>query len=154
MKYLLIVFVIFLALAPLSHFIPSKHQRKVARLRERAAVEGLFVEFRKTPEDARGEKLGDGPLIFYGKRLPPRRGPRIEHTVFVRDDWGWRGLNRPAEAPRALDGLPDGITLAAQDDGTCGVFWNEEGDEEELQQIVTILHEWTGQLRPPRSEIS
>jgi hypothetical protein len=153
-KYLLIVFVIFLALAPLSHFIPSKHQRKVARLRERAAVDGLFVEFRKTPEDSRGEKLGNGPLIFYGKRLPPRRGPRIQHTVFVLDDWGWRGLNRAAEAPPVLTGLPAGITLAAQDDGTCGVFWNEEGDEAELQQIVAVLEEWNRQLRPARGEIS
>jgi len=47
--YLLIIFVIALALAPLSHFVPSKRQRKVVCLREYAAVHGLFVEFRTLP---------------------------------------------------------------------------------------------------------
>ena len=55
MKYVLILFVIALALAPLSHFYPSKRQRLVARMREYAAVHGLFVEFRDLP--ARGEPV-------------------------------------------------------------------------------------------------
>ena len=53
MKYLLILFIIALALAPLTHFLPSKRQRKVAGLREYAAVHGLFVEFRKLPGSER-----------------------------------------------------------------------------------------------------
>ncbi len=49
MTYLLIIFVIAVALAPLSHFVPSKRQRQIARMREYAAVHGLFVEFRGVP---------------------------------------------------------------------------------------------------------
>ena len=61
LKYLLIVFVIALALAPLSHFVPSKRQRHIARLREYAAVHGLFVEFRSLPGTAR--ERADGHTI-------------------------------------------------------------------------------------------
>ena len=43
MTYLLIIFVIALALAPLSHFVPSKRQREIARLREYAAVDRKSV---------------------------------------------------------------------------------------------------------------
>jgi hypothetical protein len=49
LTYLLIILVIAIALAPLSHFVPSKRQREVARMREYAAVNGLFVEFRGVP---------------------------------------------------------------------------------------------------------
>ena len=49
----LILFVIALALAPLWHFLPSKGQRKAARMREHAAVQGLFVEFRELPGAAK-----------------------------------------------------------------------------------------------------
>ena len=63
LKYLLIVFVIALALAPLSHFVPSKRQRHIARLREYAAVHGLFVEFRSLPGTAR--ERADGHTIYY-----------------------------------------------------------------------------------------
>ncbi len=46
LTYFIIIFVVALALAPLSHFLPSKRQRKVAGMREYAAVHGMFVEFR------------------------------------------------------------------------------------------------------------
>ena len=52
LTFLLIVFVIALALAPLGHFVPSKRQRAIARMREYAAVHGLFVEFRDLPVQA------------------------------------------------------------------------------------------------------
>ena len=47
MKYFLILFVLALAIAPLTHFLPSKRQRQIARMREYAALHGMFVEFRK-----------------------------------------------------------------------------------------------------------
>ena len=82
LSYLIIFFVIALALAPLSHFIPSKAQRKVARLREYAATHGLFVEFRDVPA-RKGASFTAKPAvraadrkntrtIYYGKRVRAR----------------------------------------------------------------------------------
>ena len=148
MKYLLIAFVVFLALAPLTHFIPSKRQRMVARLRESAAVSGLFVEFRKPPARD-GRTVPDaGSLIFYGRRLPHGRGPAPRYTAFVRDDWGWRGLDRPAEPPEPLLDLPEEVALAMVDEGSCGVYWNEEGGQEVLDRICQVLERWSEDLRP------
>ena len=76
MEILIILVVVALALAPLTNFIPSQRQRHVARLREYAAVHGLFVEFRDMPgsEVSRlGERQRPQQLIYYGKRLPPSR---------------------------------------------------------------------------------
>jgi hypothetical protein len=149
-KYLLIAFVVFVALAPLLHFIPSKRQRQIARLRELAAGQGLFVEFRSPPTAGEGRPPppGAGSLFYYGKRLPRGKGAPIRRSSWVRDDWGWRGLDRPAEAPQSLSSLPPDITLAAVDEGSCGVFWNEEGGEEALAEIQRVLEEWSAQLRP------
>ena len=75
MEYFVIVLVIALALAPLSHFVPSKHQRKVARLRESAAVQGLFVEFRNLPDgggtasSGRVARQQDRNIIYYDSCL-------------------------------------------------------------------------------------
>lgn len=145
MKYLLIAFVIFLALAPLSHFIPSKRQRLIARLREYAAVHGLFVEFRSPPKKARRSPDG-GALIYYGKRLPNSCAGVVSSSAWIRDDWGWRGLDRPGTAPDELSGLPAGITLATVDEASCGVYWDEDGGEETLVEICTVLDEWSGRL--------
>ena len=77
MSYLLIGFVIALALAPLSYFVPSKAQRKIARLREYAALNGLFVEFREPPGAAANAVTHRAAqTIYYGKRVRARgRGP-------------------------------------------------------------------------------
>ena len=72
MTYLLIIFVIALALAPLSHFVPSKRQREIARLREYAAVEleqaGLAIEEQLVgrPDDRRRRVRGVRPRRVAG----------------------------------------------------------------------------------------
>ena len=102
MKYLLIVFIIFLALAPLSHFVPSKRQRKIARLREYAAVHGLFVEFRHLPGSSREgspARASGQQIIYYGKRLPPARR---------RQDVGARSFAGPQKGIR-FQGFQQGL---------------------------------------------
>ena len=80
MTYLLIAFVIAVALAPLSHFVPSKKQREIARMREYAAVRGMFVEFRRVPgrdsSAPAGRERASQDTIYYGKRLPPAQAKR------------------------------------------------------------------------------
>jgi hypothetical protein len=148
--YLLIIFIIALALAPLSHFVPSKRQRRIAHLREYAAVNGLFVEFRTLPDTAsRAAKSAASPggdIIYYGKRLPPRRGSPVERGSWVCDDEGWRGLDRRTPVPPSLLQLPAGILAASVEEASCGIYWQEPGSEACVEQIRQVLEAWSGAL--------
>lgn len=147
MIYLLILFVVAVALAPLSHFVPSKRQRKIARLREYAAVHGLFVEFRKLPGAGEpGRAAVHGDVIYYGRRMPPRRGEAVKTASWLRDSVGWRGLDRRQEVPGVLLQLPVGILAAGVDGATCGVYWQESGEEQDVEQIQQVLEAWSGEL--------
>jgi len=147
LTYLLIAFVIFLALAPLSHFVPSKRQRKIARMRERAAIGGLFVEFRK-PQAAvlrhldRGQP---GEPIYYGKRLHRSRASRDE-LWWVRQEGVWHPLKHRVAVPDNLLELPPDVFAASVDQGSCGVYWLEAGDGQEVDIIQASLDTWAASL--------
>ncbi|RLQ22933.1 hypothetical protein DWB85_05690 [Seongchinamella sediminis] len=149
MKFLLILFIVALALAPLTHFLPSKRQRLVARMREYAAVHGLFVEFRDLP--SRTPVSGSGgrsqQVIYYGKRLPPSRRERRLRTAWLREDDGWRSLGRRVAAPAAAAGLPASVLAISVDEGSCGAYWQEAGAEADVEQIVAALEAWVRLLQ-------
>jgi hypothetical protein len=150
LTYLLIIFVIALALAPLTHFIPSKRQRQVARMREYAATHGLFVEFRNPPGPLAvppvGEDAPRGDLIYYGSRLPPRRKRPVERGSWLREDQGWRGLDRRRDVPEPLLELPPAVLGASVDEGSCGVYWRESREEEDVHRIQQVLERWSALL--------
>jgi len=147
-KYLLILFVIAIALAPLTHFLPSKRQRQVARMREFAAVHGLFVEFRDLPARETSPHRTKRPeqIIYYGKRMPPSAAARRKRTAWLPDEDGWRALGQRTEVPAVAPLLPPSILALGLDEGSCGVYWKEAGDEADVQQIVDALEAWQGQL--------
>lgn len=142
MSYLIIILVIALALAPLSHFIPTKAQRKAARLREYAATHGLYVEFRDVPHA--GELAVAKPranTIYYGKRVRAGgRGPEGQ-IAWLFGSEGWIGLPRREPVPPQLSLLPGGILAASADQDSCGIYWQESGEEAEIDQICTVLEE-------------
>lgn len=144
LKYLLILFVIALALAPLGHFLPSKRQRRTARMREYAAVHGLFVEFRAMPDTGGvplASPMAKGQVIYYGRRLPNKRGSPIESGTWVLAPQGWRNVGRRLPVPAQLSELPDGIGVASVDQSSCGIYWTESG-EDEVEQIRRALEQW------------
>lgn len=147
MKYLLILFVIALALAPLSHFVPSKRQRLVARMREYAAVHGLFVEFRSLPARAAPAPGGrKSQVIYYGKRLPPSRDKARSPLSWLPGESGWSGVGHRVPAPLDRERLPAAIQALGLDDGSCGIYWQEQGEEADVEKIVAALEEWAGAL--------
>lgn len=147
MKYLFILFVIALALAPLSHFFPSKRQRLVARMREYAAVHGLFVEFRDLPaRGAREPANRKAQVIYYGKRLPPSRDKVRSRLAWLPGDDGWSGLSHRQPAPAGWELLPASIQALGIDEGSCGIYWQEQGEEADVEKIVAALEEWAGAL--------
>ena len=149
MEILLILMVVALALAPLTNFIPSKRQRHVARLREYAAVHGLFVEFRDLPGShlsRLGEKQRPDQVIYYGKRLAPsRRDARIKRAWLAVED-GWRGVDHRQAPPAVAEQLPGSILAMSEEEGSCGVYWREPGEEPQVQQIVDALGSWSEAL--------
>lgn len=143
MTYLVIFAVLALALAPLLHVVPSKAQRRVAHLREFAALQGMFVEFRNAPEgvlsaweSARFEK---GRTIYYGLRFPATKRQRHGKSAWVWGEDGWRSLPRGGEVPAPLVNLPAEIFAASIDEGSCGIYWQERGEDAEIKQIKEAL---------------
>lgn len=151
MTYLFILFVIALALAPLSHFIPSKRQRQIARMREYAAVHGLFVEFREVPGRARGRARGGDSaghdIIYYGRRLPPAREKGETALAWIRESEGWAALERRSGVPAVLSQMPPQVLAASVDSGSCGVYWRESDTVEDVEMIRQALALWAGELR-------
>ncbi|MEZ5502600.1 MAG: hypothetical protein R3E50_08015 [Halioglobus sp.] len=145
LKYFLILFVVALALAPLVQFLPSKRQRKLARMREYAALHGLFVEFRDAPE-APGGPAPPRDAIYYGKRLPTRRAAPVETAAWVHARQGWRCVAGGRSVPEQLQQLPGDILAASVDQSSCGVYWTEASGEEVVEQIQQVLERWSDAL--------
>jgi len=149
LTWLLILFVVALALAPLSNFVPSKRQRQVAKMREQAAVSGLFVEFRNPPgTTAPGQSRPPrGGVIYYGKRLPAVLADGVSPAAWVRREDGWHSVRKRVIAPAALADLPQQIGAASIDHNSCGIYW-EEGvapaeAEAVVAQICSVLETWS-----------
>lgn len=142
MTYLLIILVVALALAPLGHFVPSKRQRKLARMREYAAVHGLFVEFRQVPTIT-GEPDPGKQTIYYGKRIPATVTTPIEATAWVKTQGDWRCVGGRIPPPPSLEELSPEILAASIDQSSCGVYWTESSGEETVEQIRQALTRWS-----------
>ena len=143
MIYLLIIFVLALALAPLLHVVPSKYQRRVARLREFAALQGLFVEFRTIPQGtltvAESAAHAQGKTIYYGLRIPASGRVERQRLAWVNSGEGWRSLPRGGSVLAPLEDLPNAVFAASIDEGSCGIYWQEAGEEAEITQIIEVL---------------
>jgi hypothetical protein len=145
MTYLLIALLIALAIAPLMHFMPSKRQREQAQLRERAALSGLFVEFRDLPgkpEALARMPAADRQVIYYGLRLSPSRGKERRNGSWIRAGGDWQAVGSRLPAPASLTGMAPEILGASIDEGSCGVYWREQGDTETVERIVAALKAW------------
>lgn len=148
MTYFWILLIVALALAPLTHFIPSKRQRGIARMREHAAVNGLFVEFRRAPGVVENDQAR---TLYYGKRLPSTRGDERPTQAWLHKNNSWQGLDHRADPPSALRDLPAQIAAASIDEASCGVYWQEEGGIDEVALIVDALRAWSANSAPKLS---
>lgn len=148
LTYLLILFVVALAIAPLGHLLPSKRQRKVARLREYAAVHGLFVEFREVPTGSvpAAARVSPRDVIYYGRRITAKRAVPVVTGRWIQASEGWRSVGRRLPVPGLLQNLPSDILAASVDEGSCGVYWVESSGEEAVEGIRQALECWNEEL--------
>ena len=150
MKYLLIIFVMALAVAPLTHFLPSKRQRQVVRLREYAAVHGLFVEFRDLPGSREvGQRTGRRAeqVIYYGLRLVPSRNKPRGQRTWLRNADGWRGFEHREVLNPRMQGVPEAVSAIGFGEASCGIYWLEAGTEEDVEAIRVALNNWAQELK-------
>ena len=144
---------VFLALAPLWHFMPTKRQRQQATLRETAAVEGLFVEFRDLPlPDARLARLppAERQVLYYGCRFPAKSREPRERLAWLREGQQWGAVRGRSPLPKLALELPEGVLGMEVGRASCGVYWREEGGEDDVRELARILTSWRDQLSPPR----
>jgi len=138
MSYLWIVLIVFVALSPLVSALPSRRQRKVAALREAAALNGLYVQFRRPPPRTGME---DRLSTFYGcRRL--RTDPPFDAEIFYRlTDGKWErwGSAAPIPALNLLSTLPPGVEVVWIDQVGAGVFWDECGEAGDVVSIAEVL---------------
>ena len=145
MKYLIIMVVLGLAVAPLLHFLPSKRQRALAGLREQAAVAGMFVEFRDLPgadREYQPQPASARQVIYYGIRLPPSRNNSPRSGSWRQREQAWQALDRAHAVPPAVAQMPPEILAASVVESSCGVYWREEGDHATVDEIIRLVTAW------------
>jgi hypothetical protein len=141
MSYLLIVFVVMVALSPLLSMLPSKRQRQLADLRQAAASAGLYVELLPTPVAA------DAPReVLYGCRRQRGDKPSSGRVRYQREEAQWRAIARtwPAERLELLPELPAGVSEIREDGTGISVIWDEQGAPEDVEMIARILRRMLG----------
>lgn len=149
LNYLLIAFILVVALAPLTHFLPSKRQRRQAAMREAAALGGLFVEFRSLPGAAGGRApQAQQDIIYYGRRLAPSKGRGSRRGAWLQRDGEWLSVATGPRTPlpEPLRACAADILGASVDEGSCGVYWQEQGDTANVEAIRGILLAWAEQI--------
>ena len=139
MTYLLIFVVVFVALSPLLSMMPTRQQRRLANLRQAAAISGLYVQF-----DAGGDE-GQPREILYGCRR--QRGDRSATPGIYRlsdGDWAPSQGQWAAERVQALADLPGGVSEIRDDSGGISVIWDETGEPEDVEAIARVLRGMLG----------
>ncbi len=147
MNYLLIAFALLVALAPLTHFLPSRRQRLQVKLRETAALNGLFLEFRELPGAVVKAHASSSDVIYYGLRLRPSRGKGRRRCAWLLRDSGWQSVGATREPlPVALQDCMLPILAASVHEDSCGLYWQESGDGATVEHMAAILKDWAQQI--------
>jgi hypothetical protein len=146
-----VLLVMLLALAPLWHFAPTKRQRLQARLRECAALNGLFVELRDLPlPPARLERMpaAERQVVYYGCRLRASGAVPTRRTAWYRvgDDWSCR--DGRIDPPAFVEEIPDSVLAVDLGPASCGLYWREEGTEDDVVSLARRLVAWRDRLTP------
>ena len=144
LKYLLILFVVMVALSPLLSMRPSPRQRKIAALRESAALGGLNVMLLDHPEPA----PESGPQPFY-RRLRRGDDPRLPartHCALQNGCWTVVQGQPNGTQLALLADLPEGVSALVADAGGVGVFWNEQGETSDVERLGQCLEQWISAL--------
>jgi len=135
-----ILLIIAVAVAPLMSALPSEAQRYEAKVRAYAMGKAISVKLGVTPEiPARFRMPAELSLVAYRRRRP-KRDPLFETSHLAVKSMGvW--VSVPSERP-LIEGflsLPDGVWILELGVDYVSVFWDEKGDTEAVDEVITAL---------------
>lgn len=138
MVYFIIFVCIAAVLGPLLSALPSRQQRAVAALRDRARLAGVRVQI-VSPSNIppRLQRASDAPLVCYGRyQTKTEVGAKSELWVRTREGWEARSGNQVSASLAAVASHIDVVTLGPEG---VQVFWDERGGEAVFEQVLAIL---------------
>ena len=137
MTYFLIAVIVMAALSPLISMMPSRRQKQIANLRQRASLCGMSVQLLEKPGSA-----GTDPLVaFYGRHRQRDDRKGVASIRLRREGTGWAGQRGAASSAMEdlLKQLPMGVSHVTEDLHNIGVYWDEQGEEADVEVIDSIL---------------
>ena len=144
MSYLIILLVIAMAVAPVLALKPTKKQRLLVRLRDRARLHALQVQLGELPQTHRQKVRLEDPEPGAAYRILWRHEEaktRQFQYVLHRDEV--ERISAPETIVmalrEALDNLPENIVAVEFSNLGVAVYWRETGDEAEVDLIANQL---------------
>ena len=136
MVYVLIALGLAVVIAPLISAMPSKAQRRVAAVRDRAKDLGLRVSLRPVPAvPARFRFEPERDLACYQQVQSRAKSELGEQRAYVFSDGPWQPTQGASIAPAWLTILPLGASLVEVSDRYLSIFWDEREGLEGLEMI-------------------
>ena len=136
MVYVLIALGLAVVIAPLISAMPSKAQRRVAAVPDRAKDLGLRVSLRPVPAvPARFRFEPERDLACYQQVQSRAKSELGEQRAYVFADGHWQPTQGASTAPAWLTILPLGASLVEVSDRYLSIFWDEREGLEGLEMI-------------------
>lgn len=153
MSYLIILFVVALALAPVWALKPTKAQKHLVKLRDCARESGLQVQLGSLPQTHRQQVRREDPEPGAAYRLLWR------HERAKLSQFEFRLLRHetePSRVPpvilqvleRVLAELPESIVAVEFTSIGVAAYWCEKGDSDVVKEIARCLMEMRDALEP------
>ncbi|MEX2962130.1 hypothetical protein [Microbulbifer sp. TYP-18] len=150
---IIVLFALVLVVGPVMWIKPSRRDRDLAALRQRAAKAGMTVQMMPLPA-----ALGEGSAAVYFGRWEDNRRlqtdwvlelQRVSHAMHFAGRWDWRNGRAAPQSARAalvemLGVLPEDACAVVASRGGLGVQWRETSGDPGLAALEAAL----GRFRP------
>ena len=141
LKYFIILVIVFIALSPLISMRPSARKLKQAKLRQLAFSLGLQVNLCEMPGAKPGREAVNG-VCYRLQSMDRKHSFGQKQGSFVRIDGSWSSIPPVSEQLQSvLAGLPELVSAASIESNSCAVYWQEDGDSEDVEKICQVLKE-------------
>ena len=138
--YLIIILIIAVAIAPLASALPSKAQRREAQLRSYASSIGLTIKLEPIPDIPARFRFSPSPnLVAYRLRDASGEDRVQDKLLLLRVEGQWIDISTESPVKLTVDDGPAGAEIASVKRGVATVFWNERGDDADVNRLHQLL---------------
>lgn len=138
--YLIIILIIAVAIAPLASALPSKAQRREARLRSYASSLGLIIKLEPIPDIPARFRFSPSPnLVAYRLRNAGAEDELQGKLLLLKIEGQWIDASTESAVILPMDDGPSGGEIAIVNRGVATVFWNERGGDADVDCVHRLL---------------